>query len=502
MSNISYTENGAISLKTSENIIVDYFMMFSRTLNIELNDKYLEECWNNNPYQTLAIIFNGRDRVNGKKEKKISNDCMLWIRRNKPYTYKLNILNYINKYGCWKDLIYISNKISKTTDLFSYKYELELFADKLKEDKKLLNENKDISLCAKWCPSENDRNDKIRFYAHKIASLLYSKDDNKNKMEKYRKEYLVPLRKKIEITETLMCNKEWNLISYPNVPSIASKKYSKTFLKHDNIRYLKYLQDVRNGKKKINITGILPHELLKYYLNNDNPNETIELQWKTIIDNIKSSGILKNAIPIIDMSGSMFSASNGDIPARCAISLGILISLCCEGKFNKKIISFSENPTIIDLKSESLFDCFKQLIKIPAGYNTNFISCSELIINLGKMFSIPDEEMPKKLVVLTDMQFDKVTDNPYDLNTTYEHIIKLFKDNNYTPPKFIFWNLNSDHNETFPVNCNVEGTAMISGFSEQLLKIFMNYDDFNPLLIVEEILKPYIKDIIIHHHEK
>ena len=76
-------------------------------------------------------------------------------------------------------------------------------------------------------------------------------------MEKYRKEYLVPLRKKIDITETLMCNKEWNLISYPNVPSIASKKYSNTFLKHDNIRYLKYLEDVRNGKKKINITGIL-----------------------------------------------------------------------------------------------------------------------------------------------------------------------------------------------------------------------------------------------------
>lgn len=501
MSNISYTENGAISLKTSGNIIVDYYMMFSRNLNIDLNNKYLEECWNNNPYQTLAIIFNGRDRKNGKKEKQISNECMLWLRRNKPNTYKLNIMNYINKYGCWKDLIYISNKISKTTDFFSNKYELVLFADKLKEDKKLLNEDKQISLCAKWCPSENDKNDKRRKYAHKIASILYSKYD-KYKMEKYRKEYLVPLRKKIEIIETLMCNKEWNLISYPNVPSIASKKYLQAFLKNDNIRYLKYLQDVRNGKKKINITGILPHELLNHYFNNNDENETIELQWKTIVDNIKSSGILKNAIPIIDMSGSMFEASNGDLPARCAISLGILISLCCEGKFNKKIITFSERPSIIDLKSNSLFECYKELLKIPVGFNTNFISCSKLIINLGKMFSIPDEEMPKKLVVLTDMQFDKVSYNPFDLNTTYEHIVKLFKENNYTPPKFIFWNLNSDHNETFPVNCNVEGTAMISGFSEQLLKIFMNYDNFNPLLIVEDILKPYIDDIIIDDTEK
>ena len=118
------------------------------------------------------------------------------------------------------------------------------------------------------------------------------------------------------------------------------------------------------------------------------------------------------------------------------------------------------------------------------------------------MFNISNENMPKKIIVLTDMQFDKVTDNPYDLNTTYEHIVKLYKENNYTPAKFIFWNLNTDHNETFPVNCDIEGTAMISGFSEQLLKIFMNYDDFNPSIIVEEILKSYIIDIIINDDEK
>jgi hypothetical protein len=79
---------------------------------------------------------------------------------------------------------------------------------------------------------------------------------------------------------------------------------------------------------------------------------------------------------------------------------------------------------------------------------------------------------------------------------------KKYNNSNYDAPKFIFWNLNSDSKEVFPVNCDTEGTAIVSGFSEQLLKIFMNYDDFNPLLIVEEILKPYIKDIIIDNNEK
>ena len=77
----------------------------------------------------------------------------------------------------------------------------------------------------------------------------------------------------------------------------------------------------------------------------------------------------------------------------------------------------------------------------------------------------------------------------------------MFKASDYTPPKFIFWNLNSSHKESFPVNCKTEGTAMISGFSEQLLKIFMTYDEFKPELIVEEILAPYLPEIFIDDSE-
>ena len=38
---------------------------------------------------------------------------------------------------------------------------------------------------------------------------------------------------------------------------------------------------------------------------------------------------------------------------------------------------------------------------------------------------------------------------------------------------------------------------MVSGFSEQLLKIFMNYDEFKPEFIVNEILNSYLDSIII-----
>ena len=154
------TDNGAVSLKTSNKNIIDYFMLFVRDLNKTDNYNYLEKCWKDDPKKTVAIIFNGRDRLNGKKEKKISNQAMIWLKNNKPNTYYDNIITYVNKYGCWKDLLYISYHSDN-------KYELKLFAKKLLDDKILLDNNENVSLCAKWAPTENGRCDKRRHMAKK-----------------------------------------------------------------------------------------------------------------------------------------------------------------------------------------------------------------------------------------------------------------------------------------------------------------------------------------------
>ena len=531
------TENGAIALDTSGSPIVDYFMMYTRTLEKEQSYEYLEKCWKVSPVKTVAIIFNGRDRLKGKKEKRVSNQAMLWLRENKPYTYMSNIITYINKYGRWKDLLNICYE-NEGDRIISKHYELKIFADKLRDDITDLNieaaeaseasEAKDkkkvnISLCAKWAPSENDRNDQRKHFAKKLATILYGKDDTK-KMEKYRKEYLAPLRKKINIVEALMCNNEWDKINYECVPGVASRRLHNAFNKHDSVRYCEYLAKVRSGNAKINVTGILPHELANYYVNlrstqdEYEENETIELQWRTIVDNVKSCGILGNSLAIVDLSGSMFSASNGSIPAQVAISLGIITSQCCNGMFKNKFITFSDKPELVSLIPDelykeytdkgtepSLYTCFKSMVNIDYGYNTDFVKCCNLIIKYGKDNNINDQDMPKKLFIFTDMQFDEATtDNDKETNcieTLYRTIVKMFKAADYTAPKFIFWNLNSSHKQSFPVNCKTEGTAMISGFSEQLLKIFMTYDEFKPELIVEEILAQYLQDIVIDDTE-
>lgn len=536
---ITKTANGGNAFKSTGSAIVDYFMLFMRDLSISDSYDYLEKCWKEDPKKTVAIIFNGRDRLNGKKEKKVANEAMLWLRKNKFETYMCNIKQYVEKYGRWKDLQYISYNLKN----FDHKIEMNIIAQKLIDDKINLDNNKPVSLCAKWAPSENDRNDRQRQFAKKVASVIYGCKDT-YKMSKYRTQYLVPLRKQIDIVESKMCDNKWEAIKYENIPGVASNKLKKAFIKHDEERYKKYLEDVAANVKKINVTGILPHELVGVYIkdlakfNKGELCQTTEMQWKAIVENVRKSGNFDNAISIVDVSGSMFNAKNGSIPAQVAVALGIITALCCKGDFANKIITFSENPQLVDLitanaenatnsaekpKIEngdagspcvsnipSLHECIKNIMGVDYGFSTDFLRCNEEIINYAIKYKVPQDKMPKKLFVFTDMQFNNTITGNFErdyrnnrnntnaLDTVYKSIVKLYEANNYTAPKFIFWNLNSDSNEVFPVNCDTEGTAIVSGFSEQLLKIFMNYDEFKPEFIVNEILAPYLPDIIIN----
>ena len=100
------------------------------------------------------------------------------------------------------------------------------------------------------------------------------------------------------------------------------------------------------------------------------------------------------------------------------------------------------------------------------------------------------------------MQFDEATNNNNDnLELLYNTFGKIFINNNYKVPKLIYWNLNSNYSDTFPVNSTIQGTSLISGFSEQLLKIFIEYDEFTPELILNSILEKYIKNVIIDENE-
>lgn len=506
----SKTDNNALALETTNNYLLDLFVNLTRDSNENDIFFYLDKCIKIDPVKTVAIILNSRDRKKGKKEKTISNKALLWLKYNNFLnTYNKNLLTYIDKYGCWKDLNYLVgetykknyNLNTKNVDNF---YELNLYADQLIKDKENIENN--ISLCAKWFPSQQKRVDKRYNVCDNVAKILLDKNINKYSEEEYdnynkkrkefiRKNYLTPLRNKLNILEKYMCNNDWKNIDYEKVPSIASNKFRNAFIKHDNERYCQYLTNVSKGICKINTTGILPHELVNYYLENNNAevDETIELQWKTILKELDDSKLFDNLLSVVDVSGSMFSASNGSIPGQVAISIGLLIANCCKGVFKNKVITFHSEPSFHEIKGDTLKEQVECISKADWGYNTNFEAIADLIIESN---SIPD-----KLVILSDMQFDQAFDNNLNTELPYNTFKNKFIDNYLDVPKIIYWNLNSDNGKSFPIDSKIENTAIISGFSEQLFKIFTKYDDFTPELVLNGILEPYENDVFIDMKE-
>lgn len=462
---------------------LDLFIKLVRQINQDDLEKYLEESWKYDKIKTIAIIFNSRDRINGKKEKLISNYSILWLKKNHNDIYKKNILTYINNYGCWNDLNYIIKMTKKNN------YEYKLFAEQLKKDIENYNNgnHNQISLCSKWVISPNNPN------VIKLARYLFNNELN-NYHEKYRKDIIKPLRTHLDLLETKLCNKNYEAIDYKKIPSKALSMYVKTFRKNDCEKYEKYLEDVKNNKCNMKITGLLPHEIIKKYIEVNklkDIDETLELQWKTFVENFKNENNdnYEDIIPIVDVSGSMFSTDNKIKPIFVSVALGLFLSELNKNELHNKIITFSESPTFMEIKGDNLRDRIKSLLNAPFGLNTDFLKIADLIINTNIYHY--------KIICFTDMQFDKCYDeNKYNLEEIHNLFMSKFRDNNYIEPLLIYWNLNGNYNEC-PINNNLKNTSILSGFSEQLLKIILKSNDVNPVSLMEDVLKPYYNNILI-----
>ena len=99
------------------------------------------------------------------------------------------------------------------------------------------------------------------------------------------------------------------------------------------------------------------------------------------------------------------------------------------------------------------------------------------------------------------MQFDTANGYNYDdennsSRNIHEIFISKFKNSGLDIPELIYWNLSGKYNN-YPIDINYENTSIISGFSEQLLNVILNNDEINPLSLMERILEPYYKNILI-----
>jgi hypothetical protein len=469
------TENGAGAFSSTGSTCLDFFSSVVRDTPSDKVVELFKLAYLENPHLALKILFNLRDCIgNGKQEKRVSFDAFNFLKTWKPRTYLKNIAGFAS-IGCFKDLLVLA---SMSQHPMMADPELCYMAALIDSDvgKHAVDPKAPLSLVAKWAPTEGCQFDKKIRAAHKIAVFLgYS-------MSKYRKT-LSALRKSLDILERHETLGTWDEIDFSHVPSVAMKKQKKAFERHLPEKFSSYLAAVMAGKAKMNSKGVQPHELVRTYLLGL-ADPTVDAQWLSLISRLSSAGLFKDAIAVCDVSGSM-----AGVPMEVSIALGLVVSELTAEPFNGKVITFSEVPQWHRIVGANLRDKVASLSRAPWGMNTDFIAVFKMLLVEAQTYRLASEQMIKKIFVFTDMQFDTAT-NGITYQTSYQTVKAMYDAAGYTMPQIVFWNLR-DTNSSFPVRKDTPGVALMSGFSAEMLKLFLDDEEITPYKMMLKAVMPY-----------
>ena len=175
----------------------------------------------------------------------------------------------------------------------------------------------------------------------------------------------------------------------------------------------------------------------------------------------------ENALVVVDGSGSMYGGGDPK-PAEVALSLGIYFAQRNSGAFGNHFITFSENPRLIEIKGQDIFDKVKYAASYNEVANTNVQKVFELILKTAVENKLQQSELPSMVYIISDMEFDECAGGA-DI-TNFDYAAKLFETHGYTLPTLVFWNVAS-RNRQQPVTMNEKGVLLVSGASPRVFSM-------------------------------
>lgn len=449
--NVSYTENGALSLETTNSNCLDFFAKAGamRNQNKELLLTLFNRSWAENKLDTLKILFFLRDIREGLGEREVFRTIVknLTPQQRKSIKKNYSLFPLMGRYD----------------DLFSFfgteceESMLKFIKAQLESDIEALSKNKEVSLLAKWLPSINATNgETIR-----KAKLLCTYLDMNNK--EYRK-LVASLRKKIGIIENNLRIRDYSF-DYSKQCSKAMMKYTNAFITNDKDRYMEYLNGVKKGEKILHTETLLPYDIVAKCFSNRLSLEEIEVldtTWKSLPNFVND----ENAIAVVDGSGSMYFPTT-PYPAAVAQSLGIYFAEHAKGEFHNHFITFSNTPRLIEIKGNDIVEKVHFCMDYNECANTNIQATFDLILNVAVKNHIPQPEMIEKIYIISDMEFDIGCDE--NDQTNFEVAKGKFEKAGYNLPTIVFWNVRA-RGEQVPIKRDERGVTLVSGFSPVLFR--------------------------------
>ena len=467
-----YTENGAPTNASTGDFCLDLFATIGairREKDSEIESRFIRAYMENKDIAT-KILFFARDIRGGLGERRVFRVILKWLAFNKEETVKKN-LKYIAEYGRYDDLLILIGTPCEEEMLAVIKAQFDA-------DIVAMKENKVVSLLAKWLPSINTSNVETVFKAKKVAKAFA------RNYATYRKA-LSSLRAYIKIIENNLREKDYSF-DYEKQPSKAMFKYRKAFIRNDGERYNEFLEKVEKGEAKLNASTLAPYELVEpfmqdYFLRKLSKKEqaSINATWNSLPD----YGSEENALAIIDTSGSMYCTGK-PVAASVALSLGIYFAERNKGYFKDNFIIFSKRPQLIELKGQNFADKLSYVSSFKEIANTNIEAVFDLLLKVAVENKLPQSELPTKLYLISDMEFDEAVDNA-EL-TNFENAKKKFEEKGYKLPDIVFWNVAS-RNKGQPVTKNEQGVVLVSGCTPKLFSMVAS-GKMNPITFMMEVI--------------
>jgi len=194
-----------------------------------------------------------------------------------------------------------------------------------------------------------------------------------------------------------------------------------------------------------------------------------EYEWNK---DLEEANINEDDMDMVIMSDVSYSMSG--IAMEACIALSLLFANRLKGPWRNKVLTFDTKPAWFDIPEHmNIVQKIKYLLKAPWGGSTNIGLALERMLEVAVENKVKPEDMPRKLLILSDMQFDQACKQGDNFLTGYESIEKKYKSYKLPMPHIIFWNLRGD-TSGYVNKSNQTGTTMMSGFGASSFKAFMS----------------------------
>lgn len=461
--NYTYTENGAITYKSTLDGLMDLFALGGSYRNRSEEDCIFlfKRAFDENPVYALKCLFYLGDCRGGQGERRFFRTCARWLAFYNTEAMRRNLI-HIPEYRRWDDLFIFIDTPLESDALGIVKHQLALDV-----------QCKTPSLLGKWMPSENTSSKKTKATARVVKSYL------KMTSRQYRKTLSI-LRERINVLERLMSENRWDEIEFDKIPSKAGLRYKNAFARHDverlkkNAEVQSYADFAKDVTKTVNADTLYPYEVVNdacrimYYSNMDDTERSmINKYWDNLKDYFNEKTF--NGLAMVDTSASM-RGIHASAPINVAISLGMYCAERAKGPFAGHYVSFSSRPQLISVDGIDFCDKVSRIWRTNLIDNTDIEAAFNMLLETAIRNECPQEDLPENLIIISDMEFDEAT-NYNTSKTLMEGIRDKWNNHGYKMPNLIFWNVDA-RQDNIPMKVE-DGITFVSGFSPVLFEQIM-----------------------------